>query len=83
MMNGDHPFSTASAECRGIAALDTARASGRRRRRSIGAADAGGVPPSIGITTGGFQTLRNATITSSEKTAATMSTSPGSWKLDQ
>jgi hypothetical protein len=32
----------------------------------------------IGSTTGGFQTFRNATITSSEKTADTMSTRPDS-----
>ncbi len=34
--------------------------------------------PLTGITSAGFQNFRNATITSSEKTADTMSTSPTS-----
>ena len=39
--------------------------------------------PLTGMTVFGCQTFRNATVTSSEKMAATMSTRPGSWKFDQ
>ena len=84
MMNGDHPVSTVVAECCVPRVPDTAVAAAFEGRPGIDAPGEGiGDPPPIGITTGGFQILRNATIWSSEKIADTISTSPGSWKLDQ
>ena len=79
MMNGDHPLSTVVTECCVTAVSVTAvlappGASGME----ASSRGAGGSPP-VGMSTGGFQTFRNATITSSENTAATMSTSPTSW----
>src|SRR5215208_1845265 len=58
MMNGDQPLSTVSTECAGT---------------GIEATELNPGDPPIRITTGGFQILRNATITSSEKIADTMS----------
>ena len=71
-MKGDQPFITATVEC---------------RRSSIATADCPilpvPMPPSFSITLAGLHTLRKATITRREKIAATISTSPVSWKFDQ